>query len=65
MYRNKKKKSWRRAHPGGPIKTRKSKADVGLTPGDVYEHEKEKPSGGLTVGEGIQTRNRMIWVVLL
>ena len=33
-YKNKKKKSWRGTHTGGPRKTRKRKAGGGLTLGD-------------------------------
>ena len=46
-YKNKKKKSWRGTHTGGPIKTRKRKAGGGLHRG-AYKKKKKKSWRGLT-----------------
>ena len=44
-YKNKKKKSWRGTHTGGPRKTRKRKAGGKLTLWDLEKQEKEKLEG--------------------
>ena len=56
-YKNKKKKTWRGTHTGGPIKKRKRKDGWGLTLGDLEKQEKEKLKGAYTGGP-IKTRKR-------
>ena len=60
MNTNKKKKSWRGTHTGGPIKTRKRKVGRGLHRG-TYKNKKKKSWRGTHTGETRKNKKKKSW----
>ena len=59
-YKNKKKKSWRGTHTGGPRKIRKRKDGGGLHRG-TYKNKKKKSWRGTHTGETRKNKKKKSW----